>query len=43
MTCIGGLLYATFMTLYLVPVMYDVFSKKELYQVAEEDLELSEK
>ena len=42
-TCIGGLLYATFMTLYLVPVMYDVFSKKELYQVAEEDLELSDK
>ena len=40
-TCIGGLTYATFMTLYVVPVMYDVFSKKELYQVAEEDLELS--
>ena len=42
-TCIGGLLYATLMTLYLVPVMYDIFSKKELYQVAEEDLVLSEK
>ena len=42
-TCIGGLLYATLMTLYLVPVMYDIFSKKELYQVAAEDLELSEK
>ena len=42
-TCIGGLLYATLMTLYLVPVMYDIFSKKELYHVAEEDLELSDK
>jgi len=42
-TCIGGLLYATLMTLYVVPVMYDIFSKKELYQVAEEDLVLSEK
>ena len=42
-TCIGGLLYATLMTLYLVPVMYDIFSRKELYRVAEEDLELSDK
>ncbi len=42
-TCIGGLLYATLMTLYVVPVMYDIFSKKELRQVAEEDLVLSEK
>ena len=41
-TCIGGLTYATLMTLYVVPVMYDIFSKKELYRVAEEDLELSE-
>ena len=28
--CIGGLLYATFMTLYIVPVIYDLFNKKEL-------------
>ena len=41
-SCIGGLCYATLMTLYVVPVMYDTFSKKELYNVAEEDLELSE-
>ena len=40
-TCIGGLTYATVMTLYVVPVMYDIFSKKELYQVDEADLELS--
>ena len=42
-TCIGGLLYATLMTLYVVPVMYDIFSRRELYQVREEDLVLSDK
>ena len=42
-SCIGGLVYATLMTLYVVPVMYDAFSRKELYNVAQEDLELSEK
>ncbi len=42
-TCIGGLVYATLMTLYVVPVMYDALSKKELYHVDEADLELSEK
>lgn len=42
-TCIGGLLYATLMTLFVVPVMYDALSKKELYRVDEADLALSEK
>ena len=42
-TCIGGLLYATLMTLYVVPVMYDALSKKALYHVDEADLQLSEK
>ncbi len=28
--CIGGLLYATLMTLFVVPVLYDLFSTKEL-------------
>ena len=42
-TCIGGLIYATLMTLYVIPVMYDILSKRELVQVAEEDLELSDK
>ena len=37
-TCIGGLCYATLMTLFVVPVMYDMLSKKELYKVEEEDL-----
>ena len=37
--CIGGLLYATFMTLYIVPVIYDLFNKKELKKVSDKDLE----
>ncbi|MCH5297507.1 MAG: efflux RND transporter permease subunit [Ruminococcus sp.] len=38
--CIGGLIYATFMTLFIIPVIYDIFSKKELRKVDEKDLEL---
>lgn len=37
--CIGGLLYATIMTLYIVPVIYDILSKKELRKISESDLE----
>ena len=37
--CIGGLLYATIMTLYIVPVIFDILSKKELRKVSESDLE----
>lgn len=37
--CIGGLLYATIMTLYIVPIIYDILSKKELRKVSESDLE----
>ena len=40
-TCIGGLVYATLMTLFVVPVMYDMLSKKEVYAVEEEDLVVS--
>ena len=32
---IGGLIYATLMTLYIIPVMYDIFSKKELKEIKE--------
>lgn len=38
--CIGGLIYATFMTLFIVPVIYNIFSKKELKRVDEKDLEI---
>lgn len=37
--CIGGLLYATIMTLFVVPVMYDLFNKKPMRVVNMEDLE----
>ena len=36
--CIGGLLYATVMTLYIVPAIYDIFNRKELRKVEKEDL-----
>jgi multidrug efflux pump subunit AcrB len=38
--CIGGLIYATFMTLFIIPVIYDIFNKKELRKVEESDLEI---
>ena len=38
--CIGGLLYATLMTLFVVPCIYDLLNKKELRTVKEEDLEI---
>ena len=38
--CIGGLIYATLMTLFVVPCIYDMLNKKELRNVREEDLKL---
>jgi len=38
--CIGGLLYATLMTLFVVPCIYEMLNKKELRNVREEDLKL---
>ena len=38
--CIGGLLYATVMTLFVVPCIYDLLNKKELRVVREEDLKM---
>ena len=38
--CIGGLLYATLMTLFVVPCIYDIMNKKELRQVSEEDMQI---
>ncbi len=38
--CIGGLTYATLMTLFVVPCIYDLLNKKELRNVREEDLKL---
>lgn len=40
--CIGGLLYATVMTLFVVPVLYDIFNRKELRVVKNEDIDYTE-
>ena len=40
--CIGGLLYATLMTLFIIPLIYDAFNKKELRKVEESELETIE-
>lgn len=40
--CIGGLLYATLMTLFVVPAMYDIMNKKEIRTIPEEELQLVE-
>ena len=38
LVCIGGLLYATLMTLFVVPCMYEIVSKKTVRRVDEADL-----
>ena len=40
--CIGGLIYATLMTLFVVPCIYDMMNKKELRNVRDEELEFLE-
>ena len=40
--CIGGLMYATLMTLLVVPCIYDMMNKKELRVVADADMVIEE-
>ncbi|MBO6158131.1 MAG: efflux RND transporter permease subunit [Firmicutes bacterium] len=40
--CIGGLLYATLMTLFVIPCIYDMMNKKDMKAVSEEDLKILE-
>lgn len=40
--CIGGLIYATLMTLFVVPCIYDMVNKKELRVVRDAEMELQE-
>ena len=40
LVCIGGLLYATLMTLFVVPCMYELVSKKNLRKIDEKELEI---
>lgn len=39
---IGGLLYATITTLFVIPVLYDIFNRKELKKISKEELEVYE-
>ena len=38
--CIGGFLYATVMTLFIVPIMYNKFSRKHMEKIEDEELEI---
>ena len=38
--CIGGLLHATLLTLFIVPVMYDIMNGENYKVLKEEDLEV---
>ena len=42
-SCMGGLIYATVMTLFVVPVIYDAFNKKQLRKIKDEELIVSKK
>lgn len=41
--CIGGLLYATLMTLFVVPVIYDLMGKKHYTVVQDDELDYADK
>ena len=42
LVCIGGLVYATLLTLYIVPAVYDMMNKEEYRQISEADLDISD-
>ena len=37
---IGGMIYGTCLTLFVVPVIYDIFNRKEIIEVEEDEDEL---
>ncbi len=39
---IGGLIYATITTLFVIPVLYDIFNRKELKKISEDELKVYE-
>lgn len=39
-TCIGGLIYATVTTLFIIPIFYKIFAKKHMEKIEEEELEI---
>lgn len=42
LVCIGGLVYATLLTLLVVPVIYDLFTGKKFKYIKEEDIDVSD-
>ena len=42
LVCIGGLVYATLLTLLVVPVIYDLFTGKKYNYIKEEDIDVSD-
>ena len=42
LVCIGGLTYATVLTLLVVPVIYDIFTGRKYKHIKEEDLDVSD-
>lgn len=42
LVCIGGLLYATILTLFVVPVLYDIMNGEKMRVISKEDLEISQ-
>lgn len=38
--CIGGLIYATLLTLYIIPVIYDLMNRKEMKRLEQKDLDV---
>ena len=41
LVCIGGLIYATLLTLYIVPIIYDIMNGEEYKHLSDEDLDIS--
>ncbi|MGN0658153.1 MAG: efflux RND transporter permease subunit [Emergencia sp.] len=42
LVCIGGLLYATILTLYIVPAIYDIMNREEYRHITDADLDVSD-
>lgn len=42
LVCIGGLVYATILTLFVVPVIYDLFTGKKFKYVKDEEIDVSD-
>lgn len=41
--CIGGLVYATLLTLFVIPIIYDLMNRKEIKIIDEKELEYTDK